>query len=75
MVKQGKTRDDVVIFNQFDEFGNYLWHYFVTGRAIEEILVNHISNENRFAGIVLTTGSAGTIGCGDYLIQSLQKKQ
>jgi hypothetical protein len=22
-----KTRDNVVIFNQFDEFGNHLWHY------------------------------------------------
>ncbi|HAX82556.1 MAG TPA: pyridoxal-5-phosphate-dependent protein subunit beta, partial [Actinobacteria bacterium] len=22
---------DVVIFNQFDEFGNYLWHYAITG--------------------------------------------
>ena len=23
--------DDIMIFNQFDEFGNYLWHYEVTG--------------------------------------------
>ncbi|RMG63480.1 MAG: pyridoxal-phosphate dependent enzyme, partial [Calditrichaeota bacterium] len=22
-----RTRNDVVIFNQFEEFGNYLWHY------------------------------------------------
>ena len=31
-----ETRDDVVIFNQFDEMGNYLWHYNVTGNAILE---------------------------------------
>jgi len=64
-----KTRDDVVIFNQFEEFGNYLWHYYVTGKAIEEVLQKNISSKDRFAGIVLTTGSAGTIACGDYLKQ------
>ena len=26
-----RTRDDIVIFNQFEEFGNYLWHFHVTG--------------------------------------------
>ena len=31
-----QSGDDIVIFNQFDEFGNYLWHYSVTGPAIEE---------------------------------------
>jgi cysteine synthase A len=25
-------------FNQFDELGNYLWHYEVTGSALEEVL-------------------------------------
>jgi cysteine synthase len=29
---------DLMIFNQFDEFGNYLWHYEVTGHAMEEVL-------------------------------------
>jgi len=33
-----RSGEDVVIFNQFDEFGNYLWHYAVTGPAIEEVL-------------------------------------
>ena len=28
-----ETREDVVVFNQFDEFGNHLWHYDVTGHA------------------------------------------
>ncbi len=62
-----KTRDNVVVFNQFDEFGNYLWHYDVTGQAIEEVLSQIMSSKENYAGIVLTTGSAGTIGCGDYL--------
>ncbi len=62
-----KTRDNVVVFNQFDEFGNYLWHYDVTGQAIEEVLSQIMSSKENYAGVVLTTGSAGTLGCGDYL--------
>ena len=27
----------VVIFNQFEEFGNAIWHYHVTGSFIDEI--------------------------------------
>ena len=30
------TRNDCMIFNQFEEMGNYLWHYNVTGRAVAE---------------------------------------
>lgn len=62
-----ETRDNVVVFNQFDEFGNYLWHYNVTGKAVEEVLSQIMSDKDNFAGIVLTTGSAGTIASGDYL--------
>lgn len=64
-----ETREDVIIFNQFDEFGNYLWHYHITGRAIEEVLKNILGENERFAGVVSSTGSAGTIACGDYLKQ------
>jgi len=62
-----KTRQNVVIFNQFDEFGNYLWHYDITGHAIEEVLSRIMNSKEKYAGVVLTTGSAGTLGCGDYL--------
>jgi cysteine synthase len=62
-----KTRNNVVVFNQFDEFGNHLWHYEVTGQAMEEVLSQVMSLKDSYAGVVLTTGSAGTIGCGDYL--------
>jgi cysteine synthase A len=61
------TRDDVVIFNQFDEFGNHLWHYYVTGHAMEEVLRQEMVAQDNYRGVVLTTGSAGTIGCGDYM--------
>jgi len=64
-----RTRDNVVVFNQFDEFGNYLWHYDITGRAMEEVLAEVMGPGDRYAGVTLTTGSAGTIGCGDYLKQ------
>ena len=59
--------DDIVIFNQFDEFGNHLWHYDVTGRAMQEILEQEMGSNDAYRGVVLTTGSAGTIGCGDFL--------
>ena len=59
--------DDVVIFNQFDEFGNHLWHYDVTGHAMQEVLEQEMGPNDIYRGVVLTTGSAGTIGCGDYM--------
>jgi cysteine synthase len=62
-----KTREDIVIFNQFDEPGNHLWHYDVTGQAIEEVLHKVMSNNDRYAGFISQTGSAGTLGAGDYL--------
>jgi len=64
-----RTRDNVVVFNQFDEFGNYLWHYDITGHAMEEVLGEAMGPGDRYAGVTLTTGSAGTIACGDYLKQ------
>lgn len=64
-----QSREDVVIFNQFEEFGNYLWHYWVTGTAMEEVLREKMDAGDRFAGVVLSTGSAGTLACGDYLKQ------
>ena len=60
---------DLMIFNQFEEFGNYLWHYDITGHAMEEVLQKELRQNDSYAGVVLTTGSAGTIACGDYLKQ------
>ncbi|MHB8192582.1 MAG: pyridoxal-phosphate dependent enzyme [Bellilinea sp.] len=58
---------DLVIFNQFEEFGNYLWHYNVSGAAIEEVLKKILGPKDTFRGVALTTGSAGTIALGEYL--------
>jgi len=58
--------DEIEIFNQFDEFGNHLWHYEVTGPAMKEVLEKELGN-SKFRGTCLTTGSAGTIGSADYL--------
>ena len=60
--------DKIVIFNQFDEFGNAIWHYQMTGGIIEEIYNNHFKTErSRLAGYASATGSAGTIAAGDFL--------
>jgi cysteine synthase len=58
---------DLVIFNQFDELGNYLWHHEVTGRAMAEVLEQRLGPRGTLRGLALTTGSAGTIASGDYL--------
>lgn len=60
---------DLMIFNQFDEFGNYLWHYEVTGHAMEEVLDEVMGPSDNFRGVISSTGSAGTIASGDYLKQ------
>jgi len=62
-----KTREDIVIFNQFDEFGNHLWHYEVTGNAMREALERELGSDDNYFGVVLTSGSSGTMGCGDFL--------
>jgi cysteine synthase len=53
-----------MIFNQFAEFGNPLFHYHVTGPAVAEAL--SVSG-GRLAAFVSATGSAGTIAAGDFL--------
>jgi len=60
---------DLMIFNQFEEAGNYLWHYEVTGHAMEEVLRRELEPGDGYHGVALSTGSAGTIACGDYLKQ------
>ena len=64
-----RSGQDLVIFNQFDEFGNYLWHYSITGSAVEEMLSLIRRPGDNYRGFVSATGSAGTIAAGDYLKQ------
>jgi cysteine synthase A len=62
-----ESGQNLVIFNQFDEFGNYLWHHEVTGPAALEVLESLMGPQDRFRGFISATGSAGTIACGDFL--------
>lgn len=62
-----RTRENVVIFNQFGELGNHLWHYDVTGSAMHDILKAEAGDKGKLAGVCLTSGSGGTLGCGDYM--------
>ncbi|MGD0726550.1 MAG: pyridoxal-phosphate dependent enzyme [Spirochaetia bacterium] len=59
--------DDIVIFNQFEEFGNYLWHYEVTGAAVDRLFQEVLGGKGALKGFVSSTGSAGTIAAGDFL--------
>jgi len=64
--------DGVMIFNQFEEFGNAIWHYQTTGSVINEIFENHYGIDQKGAkrhlsAYVSATGSAGTLAAGDFL--------
>jgi cysteine synthase len=66
-VELERTRPDAVIFNQFDRLPNHLWHYAVTGPAMEEVFRKIARAGDRVAGAVLSSGSAGTLGSGSYI--------
>jgi cysteine synthase A len=59
--------DEYLIFNQFDQFGNAVWHYEITGYTIETLFDKIKEPKQRLSAYVSATGSAGTIGAGDYL--------
>ncbi|GAB4324975.1 MAG: pyridoxal-phosphate dependent enzyme [Bacteroidales bacterium] len=59
--------DEVVNLNQFEEMGNAMWHYAVTGPAMKEVFDRLSLDGKRFTGLFLTQGSAGTLGSGDFL--------
>jgi len=64
-----RSGQDLMIFNQFEEFGNYLWHFLLTGNALEEAARAVMGPNDRMAGFASATGSAGTIAAGDHLKQ------
>jgi len=67
-----KADPENVVLNQFAEFGNYRFHYGVTGEAIhslvQELGERGVGNGN-VSAFVSAMGSAGTIGAGDFLKQ------
>ncbi len=62
-----QSGEDLYIFNQFDELGNYLWHHEVTGAALLEVLETVTRPDDTYAGFVAATGSSGTLAAGDFL--------
>ena len=56
-----------VIFNQFAQFENYLWHYEVTGSAILEVIKKLGIKDENVRGYASSTGSGGTLAAGDHL--------
>ena len=63
-LKQDPT---MMIFNQFAEMGNPLWHYNVTGYALADLFEAVKKPGQNFAGACFTSGSAGTMSAGDLL--------
>jgi len=57
------------ILNQFSEFANHIGHYQVTGRALAHVYTTLRANDAtlRLAAFVAASGSAGTLGAGDWL--------
>ncbi len=62
-----ESGQDLRIFNQFDEMGNPLWHYNVTGSAVEEVLGYYMKEGDKMAGYISSSGSGGTLAAGYYL--------
>jgi cysteine synthase A len=58
-----------VIFNQFSEFGNHLVHYVCTGAALGRLFESLRAAEPglKLRAFTSASGSAGTLGAGDYL--------
>lgn len=59
--------EEVVVLNQFAEFGNAVWHYACTGPAMQEVFLSVANRSTRLSAVCLTQGSTGTLGCADYL--------
>ena len=58
---------NIVIFNQFEQFENYLWHYEVTGQAMLEVLEKLGIPSGNVRAYASSTGSGGTLAAGDHL--------
>jgi cysteine synthase len=69
--KELKAEDPerIRILNQFEAFGNYRFHYHVTGNTMMEYVKEEKVGNERVSAVVLGVGSAGTIACGDRIKQ------
>ena len=60
------------IMNQFEEFGNYRFHYYCTGNSCIEVareLAERGTGNGKIAAFVSAMGSAGTIAAGERIKQ------
>ncbi len=59
--------EKIVNLNQFEQIGNAVWHYAVTGPCMWEVFERIKREGDEFRALCLTQGSAGTLGSGEYL--------
>jgi cysteine synthase len=59
--------EHIVIFNQFEQFENYLWHYECTGQAMIDVCHKLGIKDEDVKAYVSATGSGGTLAAGDHL--------
>ena len=66
---QLKRDEGNFILNQFSEFANHIGHYQVSGPALAHVFTMLRCNDAtlRLAAFVAASGSAGTLGTGDWL--------
>ncbi len=66
---QREDPERIKILNQFSEFGNYRFHYYVTGNTAIDLVKKKSIGNGRISAVVVGVGSAGTIACGDRIKQ------
>lgn len=62
--------DRIRIMNQFQEFGNYRFHYKVTGGTMVDLINEKKYGNGRIAAVVLSAGSSGALASGDRVKQA-----
>jgi cysteine synthase len=65
----GGDPERIRILNQFQEFGNYRFHWYVTGTSMAEFARELGVGNGRIAAVVSAVGSAGTVASGDRVKQ------
>ncbi|MCQ2553011.1 MAG: pyridoxal-phosphate dependent enzyme [Clostridia bacterium] len=63
--KELKADPKYQILNQFEDMGNPMWHYNVSGTAMCEVFEAVKKKGDNFAGVALTSGSSGILSAGD----------
>lgn len=69
-----KESESNIILNQFSEYPNHLVHYHATGNALLRVFedARKSAPDLRLRAFISATGSAGTIGAGDFLKERAQ---